>query len=142
MFSYTRKWKNYIPEEFNGTLATYDWPQLEALGPNEHFEILNRWILQALDKHAPEIKLIAKESNFNWSHQLVKLKRKKANFWKKYKRTSNTEILEKIKEVEKEFKRKYYTLNRERIRKRIKPNDPKSFWAAVKSKAWHYRSGN
>jgi len=132
-YTYLRKWSHFKPESYKENLRNYEWESLNNLPVNEHFELMNLWILEALNKEAPEIKIFGKQSYFNWSNELMRIKKRKKNLWIKYKRTNEVALLDKIKQSDKKFRKKYYLLNRERARSKIKPNDPKSFWNSVNS---------
>jgi len=129
--NYIRVWKKYNKQALVDILRDKNWGSLDNLNTNDHYEQLNMWLLEGLNKLAPEVKLKSKESNYNWSGELVRMKRRKNNIWKKYKRTRDEELLQTIKNAEKQFRAQFTQLRKEKFRSQIKPNDPKSFWNKV-----------
>jgi len=131
-FTYVRRWKNYSKETLVKKKKKIDWNRTVNLGVQDHADYLDQNLNLALETIAPEIKLKTKEKSFNWSMELVKLKRAKTNLWKKYKRTGDVTIINKIKLVDNQFKSRFRELERAKVRNKIKPSDPKSFWRTVK----------
>jgi len=50
-----------------------------------------------------------------------------------YKRTKDVNLISKMKNLDTQYKSKFREMEREKFRKQIRPNDPKTFWNAVNS---------
>jgi len=131
--NFVRKWSKYTKNALLDELSTINWNCTKNMSVQEHTDFIDQNINSCLNKIAPEIKLKSKEKGFNWSIELTRLNNAHRNLWKKFKRTGDVTILPRLKELKRKFKTRHRELEREKVRKQIKPHDPKSFWNAVNS---------
>jgi len=126
-----RKWGSYSSEKMLQQMSQYNWDNTINMSVQDHCDVIDVRLTETLQNIAPEIQLRSKESSFNWSLSLIKIKRQRQNAWKKYKRTKNIEVLERVRELDRQFKQEIQAQTKQSIRKTIKTGDPKTFWNAV-----------
>jgi len=128
---YVRKWGKYTRENFLNELSKIDWTRTYNMSVQDHVNYFDQSINLALDKLVPEIRLKTKEKPYNWSVELIKLKHSRQNLWRKFKKTKDQTLIPVIKKLDTTFKQRLKELEKNKVRKQINVNDPKTFWSAV-----------
>jgi len=112
----TRKWTGYSPEKLKNELRKINWTQTSNMNVQDHADFLAQNINFSLNNIAPEVKIKIKEMKYNWSIELLKIKRARENLWRKYKKTGGVTITPGLKNLEKTFKDTHKRLEKERVR--------------------------
>jgi hypothetical protein len=132
--AFMRCWKRYTPENLCASLAGKDFGRLEGLDVDDHCFDLNQMLMAALDTIAPEKLIHPDERPYIWSEKLIKIRRKKSNLIKKQRKLKTNRFADKIKQLNKDFRRELLNENKKKINNTVinHRGDQKSFWKAVK----------
>ena len=128
---HVQDWSDYNKEKLVNRLLMYDFDKLENSDVNSHNSELNQLLCTIADELIPTLTIKRKEVPGFVSIDYIKRRRKRKNYYKRFKSTGDERLLHKAKNLEKLLKKDINKLRKKKIRSKIKPNDSKSLWQAV-----------
>ena len=124
-------WSKYSKQALNEKLSSINFDELELLDVESHVSELNQILGTILDNLVPTMQIKRKEVPGFISVNYIRKRRKRKNYYKKYKKTGEIKFLKKSRDLEKELKKDIQEIKKKKIRSKVKPGDTKTLWQAV-----------
>ena len=130
--AWRQNWKNYNPDMLNSRLAILDW-DIEANNVQDFWDALEHKLINVIDEIVPfQLAVNNVHQSENGSHFINNKLNKRKRLLKHFNNNKNAELKLRIKKLDKEIREYYYNKKKNSIRCRIKTNNNKSLWDAVK----------
>ena len=101
-----RNWKNYNKNFACELLKNYNLTNFGTLNVQDSYNLLEKTLLEVLDKLAPFENFNQKETNVSWSPEILKLVRHRRNVYKKAKKKKSVELFKLSKQLNKQILKK------------------------------------
>jgi hypothetical protein len=128
---WTRNWHNYSREKLVGRLREIDWNS-EIEMAQDHYNWLEHRLIEIIDELAPlTLRKCVNVSSYQEKSN-VALVNKHRRLIAKWKKKHHPEHRREANELKKQIRTEANNNRRIKVRRHIKPGNPKSLWDAVK----------